>query len=344
MKTMLSQTFIIFGIIVAVVLLHLLAPILTPFLVGALLAYLFNPLVVKLKRKGVPNLLSVLLVFIAILLILTGLILLLIPLVQKQIILFVQTTPAMIAWVQTNVLPWVSDNFIDINSLKESLGTASSKMGDVVSWTLATVLHSGQAVIFWMGMIFLIPVVTFYLLRDWQRILKAIRNLLPRSIEPTVVKLTEQCDEVLSAFFRGQLLVMFTLGVLYCIGLSIIGLKLGILIGIMIGFMSIVPYLGVSVGILMATIAALVQFGAGHELLLIWLVFLIVQSLEGSMLTPLLVGKRIGLHPVAVIFSVLAGGRLFGFFGILLALPVAAIVMVWLRYLHQRYHASRYYQ
>jgi predicted PurR-regulated permease PerM len=184
----------------------------------------------------------------------------------------------------------------------------------------------------------------FYLLIDKNTIIKKTRNLLPRRIEPTVVKITKECNSVLSAFFRGQLLVMLSISIYYSIGLTLLGLRIGLILGLIIGTISIVPYLGVIVGVIAASIAAFVQFGSFTPVLLVWLLFIVGHSLDHMFLTPKLIGDRIGLHPIAVIFAVLAGGKLFGFFGILLALPAAAVIMVWLRFLVKHYHGSRLYQ
>jgi len=189
----------------------------------------------------------------------------------------------------------------------------------------------------------MIPVVTFYLLRDWPRIVKESRRLFPRSVEPLIVHLVGQCDEVLGAFFRGQLLVMLSLGIYYVIALWAVGLELALLIGLIIGIISVVPYLGFIVGIILAVIATLVQFHSWVHIGYIAIVFAIGSGLENAVLAPLLVGDRIGLHPVAVIFAILAGGQLFGFTGVLLALPVAAVIMVLLRYAKERYLASEVY-
>jgi predicted PurR-regulated permease PerM len=190
----------------------------------------------------------------------------------------------------------------------------------------------------------LIIVVTFYLLRDWDVLVGRVRELLPRKTEPVIVQLAQQSDEVLGAFLRGQLLVMLSLAIVYTSGLMIIGLDLALLIGMMAGLVSFVPYLGFIVGIAAAIIAALFQFQEIMPLLYIAIVFGIGQMLEGMLLTPLLVGDRIGLHPVVVIFAVLAGGQLFGFVGVLLALPVAAVIAVVLRYLHAEYKKSALYE
>jgi predicted PurR-regulated permease PerM len=187
-------------------------------------------------------------------------------------------------------------------------------------------------------------VVTFYLMRDWDRLMERLRALLPRRSEAIIVRLAGQSDEVLGAFLRGQLLVMLALGLIYSLGLSIIGLDFALLIGLVAGLISFVPYLGTIVGVLTALIAALIQFQEPIYLLYVGLVFGVGQVLEGMVLTPWLVGDRIGLHPVAVIFAVLAGGQLFGFVGVLLALPVAAVAAVLLRYARERYQQSDLYQ
>lgn len=336
-------------ILVSFGLLYFLSPILTPFLIAAFLAYLSNPLVGKIVSWHVPRLLSIIIVFLILFTVIILLILLLVPLIQKQIIALVDFIPNLIVWFQDKVFPWIVLHFniqteINIDTIKNTLTQNWKSASGVVTWIIKTALQSGMTLIEWATNLILIPVVTFYLLRDWQIILRNARTLLPRKIEPLIVKLFKECDAVLSAFFRGQLMVMVALGVIYSIGLSVIGLQIGLIIGLIAGLVSIIPYLGFVVGIVSASIAAYIQFGSWSAILLVWLVFAIGQVLESSVLTPKLVGDRIGLHPVAVIFAILAGGSLFGFFGVLLALPVAAVIMVWLRFLNQEYHHSRLYQ
>ena len=195
----------------------------------------------------------------------------------------------------------------------------------------------------WLMNLVLIPVVTFYLLRDWDLLIKGIRGLLPRKIEPTVSQLAGEINEVLGAFVRGQLMVMFALGVIYTAGLWLIGLDLAFIIGMGAGLLSVVPYLGTVVGLLAAVLAAIFQFQDLFHTVMVLLVFGAGQMLEGMVLTPKLVGDRIGLHPVAVIFAVLAGGQLFGFLGILLALPVASALNVLVRHLRDKYTKSTLY-
>jgi predicted PurR-regulated permease PerM len=203
--------------------------------------------------------------------------------------------------------------------------------------------QSGVALLAWLANLVLVPVVTFYLLRDWDVLVARIHELIPRQQEPTVAKLARASDEVLGQFLRGQLTVMVALGVIYTTGLWLIGLDLALLVGMIAGLVSFVPYLGTIVGILLAGVAALMQFGDAMHLLYVAIVFAVGQSLEGMILTPLLVGDKIGLHPVAVIFAVMAGGQLFGFVGVLIALPVAAVVVVILRHMREVYTASELY-
>ncbi len=195
----------------------------------------------------------------------------------------------------------------------------------------------------WLMNLVLIPVVTFYLLRDWDLLIKGIRELLPRKIEPTVSTLASEIDEVLGAFVRGQLMVMFALGAIYTAGLWLIGLDLAFIIGMGAGILSVVPYLGTVVGLVAAVLAAVFQFQDLFHTIMVLLVFGTGQALEGMVLTPKLVGDRIGLHPVAVIFAVLAGGQLFGFLGILLALPVASALNVLVRHFRDEYTKSTLY-
>jgi predicted PurR-regulated permease PerM len=209
---------------------------------------------------------------------------------------------------------------------------------------LERVSKSGLTLVGWLLNIVMIPVVAFYLLRDWDILVERIHALVPRSIEPTVVNLARESDVVLGAFLRGQISVMIALGILYAVGLWLVGLSVGPLIGMIAGLISFVPYLGAITGVVMAVIAALVQYQDWTHVALVLMVFGIGQSIEGYVLVPKLVGDKIGLHPVAVIFAVLAGGELFGFLGVLLALPVASVVMVLLRYAHERYTASKLYQ
>lgn len=344
-----NKLFYLIIFLIAIGLIYLLKPILTPFLAGALLAYFADPFVEKMSSWRVPRIVSVILVFLGFFSLIILCMVLLVPVIENQILDFVDVLPQIISTIQNSILPWISQKFgikelVDVATLKATLSSSWTKAGSVAGWMLKEVLHSSLAIMVWLTNLVLIPVVTFYLLRDWNQIIHNIRELLPRHIEPMTVKLAKNCDDMLGAFIRGQLIVMIALGSIYAIGLTLIGLQLGLIIGLLVGLLSIVPYLGFITGIITASIMAIVQFGTLKSLISVWIVFAIGQTMEGMVLTPALVGKRIGLHPVAVIFSVLTGGMLFGFFGVLLALPAAAVIMVLLRHLNERYRGSQFYR
>jgi predicted PurR-regulated permease PerM len=346
---------ILAALIAAGWLVHLLAPVITPFAISAVLAYLGDPLVDRLERFSIGRwkfgrVLAVSLVFILMLVLLTIVLIIIMPLLVEQVRLLIKLIPSWIDWFSGTALPWLAARLglettdFDTAHLTQMLKdywreitTAAFKLVDYIS-------RGGMAVAALITNLVLIPVVTFYLLRDWDLLIRATHDLLPRSIEAAVSRTVKEVDEVLGAFFRGQLMVMLALGVIYAAGLSLVGIDLAVLIGMGAGLLSIVPYLGSIVGLLVAAGTAIFQFQDVFHLLMVLLVFAVGQSAEGMYLTPKLVGDSIGLHPVTVIFAVLAGGQLFGFLGILLALPVAAAINVLVRNVLQKYRQSGLYQ
>jgi len=328
---------------------YLLAPVLTPFLISALLAYLGDPLVDRLETFGLSRTVSVLIVFLGMLLSAFAAVIVLLPALQAQITVLIQHIPTAIDWVQQWLLPKLSSFLssdeisIDVPAVKEALLDNWREVGSLAKNLMGHISRSGQVVLGWLTYLLLIPVVTFYLLRDWDILVANIHDLLPRSVAPTVAKLAGEIDAVLAEFLRGQLTVMAALGAIYVGGLWLVGLELAFIVGVLAGVVSFVPYLGVIVGIIVAGLAALVQFNDAIHLAGVAIVFATGQLLEGMVLSPLLVGDRIGLHPVAVIFAVMAGGQLFGFIGVLLALPVAAVIVVLLRHSKQEYQRSDLY-
>lgn len=336
-------------VLLAGVLLHLLGPILTPFLIALALAYLWDPAVDRLERAGLGRAVAVSLVFLVMTLLIVLLVLVLVPLLGRQMHVMAAKVPVVVEWFRATLLPWLQHKFsvgegdIPLEDIKDALMANWQSAGGIAQRVLSSATTSSLALLGWFANLVLVPVVTFYLLRDWDVMIAKVRAVLPRAWEPTAVALARECDEVVSAFIRGQLLVMLALGFCYTLGLMLVGLDLALLIGVLAGLASIVPYLGLVLGVAAAAVAALVQFGDWVPLVWVALVFVLSQMLEGMYLTPKLVGDRIGLHPVVVIFAVMAGGQLFGFTGVLLALPVSAVVMVLLRHVHQRYRASSYY-
>jgi len=331
------------------VVLYLLAPILTPFLIAAGLAYLGDPLVDKLEARRWPRTAGVMLVFAVLFLLLLAGVLLLVPVLEEQISTVIANWPAYVDWVQFTLVPWLARTVgidartLNLDQFKQTLLAHWQDAGGFAAMLFSSASSSGLALLGWLANVVLIPVVTFYLLRDWDELVARIRELLPRQVEVTVVRMAGEADGVLGAFLRGQLLVMATLAGVYTLGLWIVGLDVAFLIGLIAGLVSFVPYLGFITGITLAGIAAYLQFQEWTPLLWVALVFGIGQMLEGMVLTPMLVGDKIGLHPVAVMFAIMAGGQLFGFVGVLLALPVAAVIMVLLRELHRRYLQSSLY-
>ena len=323
---------------------------LTPFIVAGLFAYLFNPLVEKLERRRIGRSLGVSLLFLVLTLVLVGIVLVLVPYMQKQVTRFIDQLPNWIAWARNVAAPWLEQRFGFSFEMFDSEGVVTllqnhwREAGGLAGTLVAKVSKSGFAVVAWMLNLVIVPVAAFYLLRDWNLLVERIHALLPRHIEPVVVRLVRESDETLGAFLRGQLSVMIILGMLYGVGLWAVGISVGPLIGMIAGLISFVPYLGAIVGVAMGVIAALVQYQDAFHVAMVLVVFASGQLLEGYVLVPKLVGDRIGLHPVAVMFAILAGGELFGFVGVLVALPLAAVIMVLLRYAYQRYTQSEMYQ
>jgi predicted PurR-regulated permease PerM len=331
-------------------LLWLLGPVLVPFAVSALLAWLANPLVERLERNGRSRTVGTLIVFALMTLLVVLALLVLVPLIESQIQNLIDWLPRLAAWITGTAVPWLERKLrIELASYIDPMVIAGlvrehwQQAGGVAATVVGGLSKSGLAILGWLANLLLIPVLTFYFLRDWPDMIGRVRELVPRPLVPTVSRLARESDQMLGGFVRGQLSVMVVLGTIYGVGLWAIGLDVGLLIGFLAGLASFVPYLGATVGISAALIAAGVQYGDVQHLLLVFAVFGVGQTIENFILVPYLVGDKIGMHPVAVIFALMAGGQLFGFLGLLLALPVAAVAMVLLRYAHERYRASEMY-
>ena len=280
---------------------------------------------------------------------LTALLLVIIPNIESQIALFLSKLPGYLQWLNSDLIPHLNRSFeieiqpFDSAKLIEVLKAHWQKAGGIAATVIGSVSRSGTVILEWLMNLVLIPVITFYLLRDWDVLVASVHDLIPRRYATTAGQLASDSDQVLGAFLRGQFYVMIALGLIYSTGLWMVGLDLALLIGMIAGLISFVPYLGSIVGIISACLAALLQFHDPMYLIPVAIVFMVGQALEGMLLTPWLVGDQIGLHPVAVIFAVLAGGQLFGFLGVLMALPLASVIMVMLRHIHQRYTGSGFY-
>lgn len=347
----LKRIFILAGITLVVWVLYLLKPVVIPFVAAFLVAYLFSPVVEKLS-KILPRWLSIAIVFIAIGLILTWALWFVFPLVWKQLIYARDSIPAGIHWINSTFLPWVSNTFnvermeLDTDQISKVVMdyVQTNYSADSIQAMALKIAQSGLSFISVGGTIVLIPIIAFYFLLDWNRMLASMRNLIPRPYEQSTLKIVGECHSVLGAFVKGQFLVMILLGVVYAVGLQLVGLEVGLIIGMVAGLCSIIPYLGFGVGIIAAVIACFFQFGMDlKHLLLVLAVFGVGQLIEGYILQPFLLGDKIGLSPVAVVFAVLAGAQLAGFLGMLIALPVAAVIVVLLKHVREWYEHSALY-
>ncbi len=328
----------------------LLAPILSPFVFAALLGWLGDPMVDRLEARRLQRNTAVVLVFSVMTLVLAIVAILLVPLLEQQLVTLVESLPNYRDWFVQTALPWIERrtglqilSWLDPERLFQLIREHWQSAGGVAATVLGYVSRSGFALMGWLANIVLLPVLTFFFLRDWDLLVERVGALVPRDHYDTVRRLARESDEVLGGFLRGQLTVMLILGVMYAIGLWAVGLNLGILIGLIAGLLTFVPYLGPASIVVFGGIAALVQYGDWQHLAGVAVVFTVGQIIESYWLTPKLVGDKIGLHPMAVIFAVMAGGTLFGFLGMLLALPVAAVANVLLRYAQDRYRHSRLY-
>ena len=329
--------------------LHFLSPILAPFITSMVLAYLGDALVDRMEKIGLSRNCAVTIVFVVILLAIFIMLLIIIPLIFQQLKTLIQLLPTLEAWLSTNIWPIVQEyldidpRIFDLSDMAKNMANEWKKSGGSIANLGISVTKSSIAMVGFLVNLFLVPVVTFYLLRDWDKMTKSLRVMIPRNVETIVVNIATECDNVLAAFLKGQLMVMLSLGIIYSSGLTLLGLKFSVLIGLLAGLASIIPYMGFFIGIATAIIVALFQFNEIWPVVAVAAVFIAGQALEGWALTPSLVGDKIGLHPVAVIFSLMAGGELFGVVGMLLALPIAAIIMVLLRYIHLNYRESHLY-
>lgn len=348
----LRRVFILAGIALLLWVIYLLKPVVIPFIAALIIAYLFSPLVAKLSRFGLPRWLSTSVVFVGIGVGVVFAAWYVVPLAWKQIVYARDSIPSAVHWVNHQLLPWVAHTFklepmsIDTDQISDAAMQyiqTNYSVDSIQSFALR-LAQSGLSFIQIGGTVVLIPIIAFYFLLDWQRMLVQMRRLIPRPYEKTTVQIVKECHSVLGAFVKGQFLVMILLGIVYAVGLQLIGLEVGLIIGMVAGLSSIIPYLGFAVGIISAVIAAFFQFGLDWvHLALVGVVFMVGQVVEGYILQPFLLGDKIGLSPVAVVFAVLAGAQLGGILGMLIALPVAAIIVVLLKHVREFYESSNLY-
>ncbi|MDE2615607.1 MAG: AI-2E family transporter [Burkholderiales bacterium] len=336
--------------------LWLLGPVLTPFVVAAVLAYALTPLVDRLDalaRGRLPRLLAVLLVELLLILVVLGLLLLLVPVLTREWPLLREQLPQLLDRLNTGAQPLLAQLGLklsfDMAGLKPALMKyLNANMADALGSVLASLKIGGSVALAVLGNLILIPVALFYLLLDWKVLVRRVTDLVPRHLRGSYDSFVAEADEVLGQYLRGQLLVMLILAAYYSVALSFFGLDLALPIGVFTGLAIFVPYVGFGLGLLLAVLAGLLEFGGDGGLsrvaLMVGVVYGLGQLTESLYLTPRLLGERIGLHPLAVIFALLAFGQIFGFVGILVALPVSAVLLVAIRRLRQRYLSSSVYR
>jgi predicted PurR-regulated permease PerM len=329
-------------------LIYWLGPILAPFLTAAILAYICDPLVDRLEARKVPRTLATSLVLLLLITLLVLLVLIILPVFYREISLLIERLPDLVTHLKNTVQPWLKKQFdielqLDVNVIRQALTENWQKAGGLAGKLFASVTIGGLAVVGFFVNLILVPVVTFYLLRDWDKFIAQIDALIPRRWYERVTGIVREIDSVLAEFLRGQLSVMFIMAIYYSAGLAIAGLQFALPIGIIAGVLVFVPFVGSITGLVLSLLAAATQFTTLGAFAGVIVVFVIGQLIEGYVVTPRFVGDRIGLHPVAVIFALLAFGELFGFVGVLLALPLAAMVLVGLRNVRKEYIASNVY-
>lgn len=336
-----------------VAMLVLLGPVLTPFVAAAILAYALNPGVdwIASRRIGklvLPRTLGVIIVMVLLFASLAALVLILIPVLEKELPLLQEKIPVFLSKLNDSLSPMLHKFGVtvrlDVAGIQKMLTQHLTNSGNEI-WgaVLASAKVGGIAVLGWIATFVLIPVVLFYLLLDWTKLLARLTDAIPRRWVGKAIELASEVDALLAQYLRGQLLVMLALSVYYSAALAIAGFDVALPVGLITGLLVFIPYLGFGLGLVLALIAAVLQFDGLQGLIAVAIIYGAGQIIESFFLTPRLVGERIGLPPLAVIFALLAFGQLFGFVGVLLALPAAAIVSVALRHIHAHYLNSGFY-
>ena len=345
-----KQTLIwIVGFAAAMFLVHLLSSILMPFVAGMAVAYFLDPVADWLEEKKLSRGIATTVILLAFFILVGILLMALFPLLQRQIVELVAMVPGMAENIRNEALPWLERMIADLpaDTLDNIRDAAKEFAGRAVKWVsdvVANIWSGGLAFFNMLSLLLITPVVAFYLLRDWDLITAKIDSWLPRDAAPTIRKQFAEIDQTLAAFVRGQSTVCLVLGLIYGAGLTVAGLKSGLLVGLGAGFISFIPYLGAASGLVVGLGIAIFQFSEWTPIFVVAAIFLTGQTLESYVLTPRLVGDRVGLHPVWIIFALLAGGAVFGFTGVLLAVPVAAVIGVLTRFAIARYLDSPLYR
>ena len=335
----------------AVLALWFLGPVLTPFIIAAVMAYVLTPLVNRVDAfaKGkMPRVMAVLLVEIVFILLLTSILLLIVPIFAKEIPLLREQLPLLADRLNNSIVPWLAkfgiNVSLDAGSVKSfAVKYLSANFEEMFSNVLTSVRLGGSVALALLGNLVLIPVALFFLLKDWNSFVRRILELVPPKVRPAYDSFINESDQVLGQYLRGQLLVMGMLAVYFSVALGVFGFDLAVPVGVFTGLAFFIPYLGFGLGLLLALLAGLLQFGGWYGVLVVAGVYGFGQLFESFFLTPRMVGERVGLHPLVVIFALLAFGQLFGFLGVLIALPASAVLLVAIRRVKASYMLSKLY-
>ncbi|WP_207476213.1 AI-2E family transporter [Arenibaculum pallidiluteum] len=336
------------GLGILILALWILSDVLLPFVAGMAIAYFLDPMVDRLVAAGLRRWLATTLVLLFFGLVMLACVVLLVPLVQAQAAQLADLLPRVADWVRTIAVPWAERLLARLppGDMERLRGAAGNFAGDAVGWVaqvLRDVLTRGLALFDVISVLLITPVVAFYMLRDWDEMVATLESWLPRQHRPVILEQAREVDRTLAGFVRGQATVCLVLGLFYAAALTLVGLNLGLVVGLTAGLLSFIPFVGSLVGFAGSVGIAVFQYESWTMVAVVAGIFIFGQAVEGNVLTPRLVGGRVGLHPVWVMFALLAGGSLFGFVGVLLAVPVAAVIGVLTRFLLRQYLASRYY-
>lgn len=328
------------------VFLYLVKAILLPFVVGLLVAYFLDPAADRLEAWGASRSLAAFSITVTFFLTFIIVAILLVPVLAEQVGGLLESLPAALEHAQERIMRWdVIDELPveQVEKAKEAVTDLSVPTLTFMGGFAKGLLQSGIALLNLLSLLFITPVVAFYMLRDWDRLVAKVDTLLPRQHADTIRQQMREVDRTLSGFIRGQTNVCLMLGVFYAIGLSLVGLSFGIAVGLFTGILTFIPYVGMLFGTALGVGIALFQFGDWLHVALVLGVFAVGQIIESNFVTPRIVGDKVGLHPVWIIFGMLAGGALFGFVGVLLAVPVTAVIGVWVRFAIRQYLNSPLY-
>ncbi|MEK9670940.1 MAG: AI-2E family transporter [Rhodospirillaceae bacterium] len=338
------------GLLAAGILIHLLSDILLPFVAGMAVAYFLDPVADRLEGKGCSRAIATTIITVAFFAAVAGVVAVILPLLQHQIVMLIELMPEVIAMIRGWVEPYLGDLQAEIHGqgageLKDAAGKYASNIIKWITGLLGKVWSGGLAFVHVLSVVLITPIVSFYLLREWDDIVAWVDGHLPHHAADEIREQAKRIDETMAGFIRGQASVCLCLATIYGVSLTLIGLNSGLLVGLGAGLVSFIPYFGAASGITVALAITFFQFGVEQwgPIAAVAALFISGQLLESYVLTPSLVGGRVGLHPLWIIFALMAGGALFGFTGVLLAVPVAAVIGVLLRYALGRYRDSAFF-